>query len=145
MFILNKEKRYESKKTLFLIRGLAGSGKTTLANALSTMAPARHGKVWTVSTDDYFYQDGKYKFDQSKLKEAHQACQNETIDLMKAGVENIVVHNTFSRFWEMALYQRKASFYGYSVFVIECQNQFGSEHDVPQETIERMKQRFERA
>ena len=145
MFIRNKDK-YEQKKTLFLIRGLAGSGKTTLAKALATMSQARHGKVWTVCADDYFYDDeGEYNFNASELKNAHEACQARTRLLMKSGVENIVVHNTFSTFWEMQFYHDQASIYDYSVFIIECQNQFGSEHNVPAETIERMKKRFERA
>lgn len=143
MWLARESKR---QKTLFLVRGLAGSGKTTLASALSTMAPSKHGKVWTVSADDYFIDNhGFYNFVPNKLRLAHNYCQNETERLMKHGVENIVVHNTFSRFWEMGFYQKVAKSYEYSVFMIECQNEYGSVHDVPEDTVERMRERFERA
>ena len=55
-------------KELFLLRGLPGSGKSTLANSLG----GTH-----VEADMYFLDpQGEYIFDASKLKHAHQWCQD---------------------------------------------------------------------
>jgi hypothetical protein len=43
----------------------------------------------------------------------------------------------------METYKKIAKDYGWSVFVIECQNNFGSTHDVPNEVRERMAERWE--
>ena len=55
-------------KELFLLRGLPGSGKSTLAAQLG-------GSL--VEEDRYFMQYGDYKFDASKLKEAHAWCREQ--------------------------------------------------------------------
>jgi len=54
-------------KELFLLRGLPGAGKSTLAKSLG----GKH-----IEADMYFEYEGKYKFDASRLKEAHDWCQN---------------------------------------------------------------------
>ena len=54
-------------KELFLLRGLPGSGKSTLAESLGNM---------NIEADEYFMDGDEYKFDASKLKEAHAWCQN---------------------------------------------------------------------
>ena len=60
-------------KKLFLVRGISGSGKTTFAKELGGVH---------FETDNYFMVDGEYKFDGTKLKEAHQWCQNEVNNAM---------------------------------------------------------------
>jgi hypothetical protein len=40
-------------------------------------------------------------------------------------------------------YLNLAEEYGYSVFIIECQNDFDSIHDVPEEKVEAMRERWE--
>ena len=147
--------------TLFLIRGLAGSGKSSLA-ALMTEERGN----W-VEADDYFVtDDGEYNFDPAKLKLAHEECRNRVKHLMERSAfkrqilllplssgkrtqerrpsnTSIYVANTFSQNWEMVPYKVMAKTYGYNVFVIECQNDFGSVHDVPDEVRQRMSDRWE--
>ena len=55
-------------KELILVRGICGSGKTTVAQLFS---------AFTLEADMYFNQDGEYKFDASKLKDAHQWCKDQ--------------------------------------------------------------------
>jgi predicted ABC-type ATPase len=129
-----------NNKTLWIVRGLAGSGKTTVANLLS--AGLRVSTI-TVSADDYFCSGGEYKFDRTKLGEAHKSCQNQVASAMDCGKCNIIIHNTFSQRWEFEPYEELAKANGYNIFIIECQNDFGSEHDVPRETITRMSERWE--
>lgn len=49
---------------LYLIRGIPGSGKSTLAHKLVNAENV-------CEADQFFYQDGTYVFDRTKLKEAH--------------------------------------------------------------------------
>jgi predicted kinase len=132
-------------KILTLVRGLPGSGKSTFANW-----------IWAdyavFEADKYFMVDGEYKFDPSKLKEAHAWCLNEVKSRMEENKESqgryypeITVSNTFTQEWEMQSYIDLANQYGYTIFTIVVENRHGnsSVHNVPEETINKMKNRFE--
>jgi len=128
-------------KTLFLLRGLPGSGKTTLANQLGG---------FLVEADRYFMEYGEYKFDASKLKEAHAWCRNQVKEWMETNdrgfdVPRIVVSNTFTQEWEMKPYFDLAKEHGYTVFSLIVENRHGGKnvHDCPEETIAKMRERFE--
>ncbi len=122
-------------KQITLVRGVSGSGKSTVANLISG---------YVVSADDYFMVDGIYKFDPSQLKSAHQYCQSLVETHMERGV-NVVVANTFTRKWEMDAYFSLADKYGYMIHTIIVENRHGGKniHDVPPEAINNMKERFE--
>ena len=131
---------------LFLVRGLPGSGKSTFAN-----------HIWNnyaiCEADKYFVnkETGEYNFDPSKLKEAHEWCRNEVETRMKDNQANpqyypeIVVSNTFTQEWEMQSYMDLAKKYGYRVTTLIIENRHGGSniHNVPEETLDRMRQRFE--
>lgn len=139
----------EHRKTLYLIRGLTGSGKTSLAALIDDGLWCEHQmQAWSYSTDDYFTKpNGEYHFDASQLKKAHAFTQAEVRAHMKGLHEHadaLIVHNTFSCNWEMKPYKDMAKEYGWSVFVIECQNDFGTTHNVPDEVRDRMSERWER-
>lgn len=149
------------RKVLYLVRGLPGSGKTTLARRL---AP-----VCNVAADDYMINwASEYEFDATRLHECHQKCRRTVEDWMKnaetvaewhahdrrsvygrAGEPKhgpfgtIAVHNTFSQRWEAEPYYRLARRYGYEVFVVEAQNQFENTHEVPAAGILAMSRRWE--
>lgn len=128
-------------KNLYLLRGLPGAGKSTLARQLG----CTH-----FETDSFFMVDGEYKFDPSKLKDAHKWCQNEVHNAMILNVtagdhSDIVVSNTFTQDWEMEPYVELANSWGYRVFSIIVENRHGgvNKHGVPEEKLEQMKNRFE--
>ena len=127
-------------KELFLLRGLPGAGKSTLAKMLVGDRDYCHKEA-----DMYFIDsEGKYKFDFSLIKEAHEWCQSEVEFLMKYE-HTVVVSNTFTQEWEMQAYYDLAEKYGYRVHSIVVENRHGgvNAHNVPQETLEKMEQRFE--
>jgi hypothetical protein len=81
---------------------------------------------------------------------AHKYCQNQTEAWMKTdGVQvnndKIVVSNTFTQEWEMKPYFELAEKYGYIVFTVIVENRHGRKniHDVPEDKIQQMKDRFE--
>lgn len=137
MRISNKK----NMKKLYIVRGLPGSGKSTFAKSLGGIH---------FETDSYFMVDGEYKFDFTKLKEAHKWCQDSVNTAMilnhTTGInEVIVVSNTFTQEWEMQPYFEMAESWGYQVFSLIIENRHGgvNEHGVPEDKIEVMKNRFE--
>jgi hypothetical protein len=69
---------------LLLIRGLPGSGKTTMAKKY-----AQAGYVHC-EADQYFEVGGEYRFDGSKLRAAHDDCLRRAIAAMDAGRSVVV-------------------------------------------------------
>lgn len=126
-------------KTLFLIRGVPGCGKSTLVKSLNVQV--------AVAADDYFTDaEGNYNWSANKSKEAHSWCKEQARAAMSSGVLNsIAVHNTFTQEWEMQPYFDMAAEYGYRVTTLIVENRHGSKsiHNVPTETIKKMTDRFE--
>lgn len=127
-------------KVLTLIRGLPGSGKSTLAKAIANSA---EGYAARFEADMYFMEGGEYKFDARKLGAAHAWCQENVAVAMSNGTPTIIVSNTFTRKSEMTPYVTMAINHGYKINVIVCMGSFGSVHNVPEETMQKMKERFE--
>ena len=109
-------------KILYLLRGLPGAGKSTLAKSI--------GAVYFEA--DMFFMDGnEYKFNPLKLKDAHAWCQNQVRISMKnanGGMTptRIAVANTFTQEWEMDVYYELAKEFGFTVFsmVVETKISF---------------------
>jgi predicted kinase len=128
-------------KQLILLRGIPGSGKSTLAKLLVGEKTFCHKEA-----DMYFVdRDGNYKFEPSKIKDAHNWCKMEVEFLMKYDHSPVVVSNTFTQEWEMEDYYKLAETYGYRVFSVILENRHNgvNQHGVPEEKIQQMKDRFE--
>jgi len=127
-------------KSLILLRGLPGSGKSTLAHVLS-----ENGKYPVLSVDDYFTNaNGDYRFEFANNHLAYKSCEERTRQHMEEGVEKIFLDNTFTIEWEMEPYFKLASEYGYRVFVFTVENRHDGKniHDIPEENIERMREKY---
>lgn len=135
-------------KVLYIVRGLSGSGKSSIARELVNPIWNEQSESFVkdfYSADDYFTdKHGNYNFDHTKLAEAHAECiSNVELAMQKAFVTKIAVANTFSQAWEAEPYFKLAKKHNYSPFVLECQNDFGNIHGVPQKSIDIMKERWE--
>jgi len=129
---------------LILLRGLPGSGKSTLGEViLHTYGLNNTNNV--LSADDFFVDEkGNYNFDVTKLKEAHNSCQLKCAERMKLQLSKIVVANTFTQDWEMQSYFDMAERYHYRVHSIVVENRHDGKniHDVPEDKLQIMKDRF---
>ena len=132
-------------KILTLVRGLPGSGKSTFANTITN-------EFSVCEADKFFYdKEGNYNFDATKLNIAHKWCRDEVEIRMKDNQINeqfyphIVVSNTFTQQWEMDAYFGLAKQYGYRVHSIIIENRHDGEniHNVPEEKLKQMANRFE--
>ena len=127
------------EKMIYLVRGIPGSGKSTFAKTLG----GEHYEA------DMFFIDGngEYKFDGSKIKLAHEWCQDMVYMDMIKEIPKIVVSNTFTQEWEMRPYFELAKNYGYKVFSVVVENRHGgtNQHEVPEEILTKMCERFEMA
>lgn len=124
-------------KRVIIMRGIPGSGK-------STYVRNRFPGALVCSADHYFEQSGEYKFDASKLSEAHSACLRRFVRAVAHyGSLLVVVDNTNISAAEIAPYFQLAQAYGYEVtiYTVECQPAVAAKrnvHGVPEATIERM-------
>lgn len=144
------EEGLPATRRLFIIRGLPGVGKTTLAKQLLEAGIVAH----ITAADDYMVEEidgvSQYKFDPSKLKTCHQNCQKRVEYLMLHTGESIAVHNTFMERWEFDHYLRLAEKLNYEPVVMTMFTQLSlgklaerNVHGVPTDKIEKMWMRYQ--
>lgn len=121
---------------LVLVRGLPGSGKSTMARELTELG-LRH-----FETDTFFVDSkGVYRFDATKLGVAHKWCQDEVKAHLESG-GRAVVSNTFTQKWEAQSYLDMVD--PSEVEIMVAIGEWGNLHGVPLEAIQRMKDRWEK-
>jgi predicted kinase len=107
---------------LVLIRGLPGSGKTTMAR---TMTDYKHLET-----------------DSSQLQVAHNWCLSTVRKNLETG-HKVVVANTFVMKWEMKPYIEMAEALGIRYRVITATGNWKSLHSISLGTFKRMQDRWE--
>jgi predicted kinase len=122
-------------KELILLRGLPGSGKSTFAEVIGG---------FRCEADMFFMEDGEYKFDINRIKEAHRWCKEQCESFMVREKPKVIVSNTFTQEWEMEDYYDLAKRYGYKVTSVILENRHGgvNTHNVPDATLGNMRNRF---
>lgn len=125
--------------TLYLIRGIPGSGKSSLARILFDNQVVDD----CIEADDYFVNDGVYMFNPYKLKDAHDWCQDRTRVILGHGY-NLAVSNTSTTEQEVETYRKIAEECKAKFISLIVENRHGGEniHNVPEEKIQQMKKRF---
>jgi len=120
-------------KTVILLRGVSGSGKSTCADVFTAM------DGWVcVSADDYFTDENlNYNFCADELGAAHKQCQERYIKaLCDDGVKGIVVSNTNTKHKDFVFYQNAAIKHNAKFISLVVENRHGHDsiHGVPVET-----------
>lgn len=128
-------------KTLYLIRGLSDSGKTTLAKNLVRCLGAKH-----IEADMYpnrYLRDGTLNPNVSH-SEAHTWVYNNVYSWMCRSVQNIIVSNVFHKLEQLEPYLYLAAYFGYNVDIIHKEGLiWNTERDsVPRGVPDEVKRRW---
>ncbi|NWZ63396.1 N4BP2 protein, partial [Acrocephalus arundinaceus] len=136
-------------QVLVLLRGVPGSGKSYLARNLLEDNPG--GII--LSTDDYFYKHGQYRYDPDCLGEAHDWNRKRAKEAFEMRISPIIIDNTNIQAWEMKPYVTLAQQFKYKVMFREPDTWWKFKpkelerrniHGVSKEKIKRMLERYER-
>lgn len=124
-------------KAIIITRGVSGSGKSFFAETLLSLSPE---KVVICCADDFFVVDGEYRFDTSKLGQAHSFCKerfNEAVSNPK--IELIIVANTNTKPSDWQYYSDCAKVENIPVIFAVIENRHGGKdsHNVPIFTLDR--------
>lgn len=136
--------------SLTIMRGVSGSGKSTMADYIQAVY---EDEIEIVSADHYFMVGDEYRFDSSKLGEAHAQCMKRFYGALETKM-SIVVDNTNIKNEHFIEYLESASNNGYRIGVIEVgavnlpflpdKYEERNVHSVPRKTIERQYSQFEK-
>lgn len=135
---------FRSWLQVLILQSLPGAGKSTYARKL-----AQEQNAIICSADDFFIVDGEYKFDRTKLGQAHGFCFRSFINHLQSQVELIIIDNTNTAPIEIAPYIQGAVAYGYDyrILYFPCDVNTSFErniHKVPLKTIEHMQRNLEK-
>jgi predicted kinase len=116
-----------------ILRGVPGVGKSTFA--------AKYPYYHVVSADNFFLQDGFYRFDPSKLGQAHQQCLRDYTGHVVSR-HSVLVDNTNITATEIAPYVSLAEAFGLGVKIINLHSSLSpadlarrNVHGVPENVI----------
>lgn len=130
-------------KNVIFLRGISGSGKTTISNTLCHLLG--YEQTVSFSADNYFIIDGIYTFDISKISEAHKHCVTSMeIALQSSTIRYIIMDNTHTQLWHLYNAENVASQYGANLYYLDidvpdkahfnlCINR--QRHNVPKEIL----------
>ena len=124
-----------SDKILFLVRGLPGAGKTTLAHHIADVV---------YENDDYFYQGDAYDYKPEMLQWAKSECFMHCREAMEKGVHKIAISNCFIDEFALEPYYELARIFGYTVFCFVTENRTNNFniHGATDAALEKMRKRI---
>jgi predicted kinase len=94
--------------------------------------------------DDWYMRNNIYNWNAKYLNDAHNWCQRKCRRFMQKDISPIIIANTNITERIMRPYVDMAEDFGYITYFIVIENRHGNKnsHGVPEETIEKMKERL---
>jgi len=124
---------------LVIIRGLPGSGKSSLAKQIRSDYP---GYFIHYENDQGLYNDScRYEWSQGRYKVAVKKCFDNTVIALSCNV-NVIVANCFLTNKSIERYAKLVPID--NLFIIEATNNFESIHGVSEKLKNDMRNRFEK-
>jgi predicted kinase len=157
------------KKTMVILRGISGSGKSTKIKEIVKDLPEDAKDIAVCSADFYFIgqkaslvtledkqelyrleqiEQRQYKFDPNELSKAHEECFRSADYTMRSNHHTIFIDNTNTTRAEITPYIMLAKLYNYDVKIIRMEAPVRiaanrNVHNVPKGRIEAQYERFE--
>lgn len=144
-------------RTLYIMQGIPGSGKSTIAKMICEF---NEDRCVIVSTDNFWYEQvgtdqTRYDYDSTRLAEAHAWAQNLCKNYMEMCIPTIIIDNTnieqrsANSYLELA---KKHPLYNVKVVRVEAsleecilrQRSRPEDRRVPEEVIRKMYDKMER-
>jgi predicted kinase len=119
-------------KSLIVMRGVPGSGKSTFVSKLVG---------YTVVSADYYFDVMGNKFDISRLGDAHKLCMKQFLNAIMGG-ENVVVDNTNINLEDIAPYVAVGPAMDYQIEIDPAIAASRNVHGVPGNTVSSMHKRL---
>lgn len=139
-------------RILYLLRGLPGAGKSTLADLLVGSNEYNCHEYRVFEADQYHIDPitGDYNWKPENLPNAHADCFARVELAMQWNIESskyynrIAVANTFTTEKELQPYLDLATKYDYTIVSIVVENRHGNKsiHGVPDAALDAMSNRF---
>ena len=130
-------------KSVYILRGVSGSGRSTLAKNLIDLLDSKY--IGTIcEADEFFIKDGEYKFYPEGLAQAHNYCRRKFDSAVINEHNLIIISNTNASEKEFSYYLDKAKANGYYVAVMITENRHGGTnlHNVPEEALMRQQEKI---
>jgi predicted kinase len=116
-------------KRLVIMRGVAGSGKSTRANEIYNEAKSNGLTALMCSADNYFMvqleddpaKGWEYRYDGNKIADAHRDCRKRAVRAITDGVDVVIVDNTNTTIKEVYPYVEAGVVFDYNVEFTEPQ------------------------
>lgn len=135
--------------SIFILRGLPGIGKTTLAEVLEQI----HENAVVLSADDFFFnpETNTHSFDKKKIEEAHKWNFDRYKKAIESRIPVIIVDNSNVKLFHYHHYLDYGQRHDYLVSVVTIPHNDVDDkrlterniHGVSRETIRRMRKEFE--
>ena len=137
---------------LYLVRGLPGAGKTTFAKKLikelkhveeiinDIVESDSSNEITWYEADHFFEYNNQYNYNKDEIRLAHVYCLSNAVLSLRKG-NDVIVSNTFTTFDEIKKYIDYLK-NDDTLFVFDIEQQFESVHNVPEETLQKMRNRY---
>ena len=120
---------------LYIVRGIPGSGKSTLIKKITKNI---------VELDDYYNEKyGYYKFSYDEVPQSHKYALNKIEKMMIDKLDEIAVIDSFIKNKDFDQYKKLAIKYNYKPIEIIVHSDFKDIHNVPIKRLEEMCNEFE--